>query len=84
MDSNALCRCTFMHPYTKSKPRSFYEGQFFNKRIEGVGKYYWADGRCFVGQWKEDTIHGEGDFRAYHTCSATAYRDKLRLLIESH
>ena len=28
----------------------------------GHGKYRWADGKTYEGQWKDDKMHGRGTF----------------------
>lgn len=30
---------------------------------EGMGTFYWPDGRIYVGQWKDGRQHGFGKFR---------------------
>ena len=30
-----------------------YEGHFVNDKREGLGKYFWRDGRVYDGQWKD-------------------------------
>lgn len=29
---------------------------------EGIGKFYWPDGRVYIGQWKDGKQHGYGKF----------------------
>lgn len=31
-----------------------YEGEFLNNQMNGIGKYYWADGTVFEGRFKND------------------------------
>ena len=28
--------------------------------MTGTGTYKWTDGRCYVGTWKENSMHGKG------------------------
>jgi hypothetical protein len=30
--------------------------------IEGQGKYEWADGRVYEGEWKMNKMNGKGEF----------------------
>jgi hypothetical protein len=28
-----------------------------------ISEYIWADGRVFIGSWKQNKMHGHGDFK---------------------
>ena len=37
-----------------------YEGDWINGKEEGNGKYYWEDGRYYIGQLKNGLRNGKG------------------------
>lgn len=37
-----------------------YEGQFDNGVKSGFGRYIWADGKFYVGQWSNNQQNGLG------------------------
>ena len=39
---------------------SKYEGQFVGGKKQGKGKFYWADGAIFVGDFVDNNIEGTG------------------------
>ncbi|WP_298511039.1 hypothetical protein [uncultured Kordia sp.] len=39
---------------------SYYSGQFFDGRKNGIGAYFWASGSKFFGMYKNDSITGLG------------------------
>ena len=42
--------------------QSRYEGDFKEGRIEGKGTKQFANGNRYVGEWKNDNMHGSGVF----------------------
>ena len=40
-----------------------FEGLFENGKLNRLGKYTWADGRSYVGNWKDDKWLGHGIYR---------------------
>ena len=38
-----------------------YEGDFVEDDAEGQGRYFWTDGRKYVGQFKDNSNHGRGE-----------------------
>ncbi len=52
--------------------KSYYEGRFVHSVMCGegsaagdmryVGTYVWSDGRSYVGEWKDNKMHGRGTF----------------------
>jgi len=30
--------------------------------LNGIGTYLWPDGRKYEGEWKDNKMHGEGNF----------------------
>lgn len=36
------------------------QGEFVHGKREGFGKFVYADGAVYEGQWIDDRIHGEG------------------------
>lgn len=37
-----------------------YEGNFVNGRLEGIGKYFFANGNIYEGEFKNGQFHGNG------------------------
>ena len=31
--------------------------------MDGIGVYTWADGRCYMGEYKDDKKHGYGIYK---------------------
>ena len=40
--------------------QSKYEGEFKQGKIEGKGKKDFSNGNRFIGDWKNDVMHGSG------------------------
>ena len=40
--------------------QSRFEGDFLNGKIEGRGTKYFSNGNKYIGQWKDDAMHGSG------------------------
>jgi hypothetical protein len=41
---------------------STYEGEFFEDKIEGYGKFTWNDKKSYIGEWKDNCLHGFGEY----------------------
>ena len=39
-----------------------YEGNYCYGKKHGNGRFFWADGSTYDGQWKDDNIQGDGAF----------------------
>ena len=37
-----------------------YEGHYHDGKMHGQGKFTWADGSVYIGEFFEDDIHGHG------------------------
>ena len=37
-----------------------YEGDFVNGKYEGHGKFYFDTGIYYIGEWKNNIMHGKG------------------------
>ena len=37
-----------------------YEGNYFNDKYEGEGKYFWENGKYYIGQFKDGLKNGKG------------------------
>jgi hypothetical protein len=42
-----------------------YEGEWRGGKIEGVGKFRWANGDEYEGQWRDSKAEGRGVYRPY-------------------
>lgn len=40
-----------------------YIGQYTVDKKEGYGEFYWPDGRCYKGYWKDGKQHGRGVYK---------------------
>ena len=41
---------------------NIYEGEFYNGKGHGYGKYIWVSGSKYVGEWKDGQKHGQGTY----------------------
>ena len=39
------------------------KGDFVDNEIQGVGTYYWPDGRVYVGEWANNKMQGKGEIK---------------------
>jgi len=46
----------------KLPDESIYEGDFFNNKFSGFGKFAWINGEEYEGEWSEDKKHGKGRY----------------------
>merc|ERR1719316_673666 len=37
-----------------------YDGDWFENKYHGSGKYTWPSGACYEGEWLENRMHGKG------------------------
>ena len=49
-----------------------YKGQWADKKKQGNGTYYYADGGMYQGEWREHKKHGTGTFTFGQNVSAVA------------
>ena len=43
-----------------SKEKITYEGEWVNDKHEGYGKFIYANGEYYIGEWKNALKHGKG------------------------
>jgi hypothetical protein len=48
----------FPLPFILGADKSSYEGDYFEGRKEGKGKYTWPDSSYYEGEWKDNKING--------------------------
>ena len=56
-DSNKV---TFYNGQYNQKKVKLYEGELKNNRFDGLGTFYYEDGRYYIGQFKNGNRHGKG------------------------
>jgi hypothetical protein len=47
-----------------------YDGEWFDDKQHGSGKYYWPNGQFYDGEWRQSRFQGRGTFR----CGCVAVR----------
>lgn len=76
-DYQGDCKNRLAHGKGLAKGVDFYEGEFSKGFPDGNGKYVWANGQYYIGQFKEGLRHGKGTMYVLDSATQTLHSGKL-------